>query len=80
LKPTERKLSKAYAVNELRKAIYKWYKDGYPRVTNITRRLLEFWFEEDHKLGSGLFEFWFCQGEATKTLIYVYEVMKKRNF
>ncbi len=26
------------------------------------------------------FEFWFCQREAIETLIYVYEVMKKRNF
>jgi len=26
------------------------------------------------------FEFWFCQKEAIETLIYVYEVMKKRNF
>ena len=80
LKPTERRPSKAYLVNELRKAVYKWREDGYPGVTDTTRRLLKFWFEEDHKLDGELFHFWFCQREAIETLIYVYEVMKKRNF
>ena len=80
LKPMERRPSKAYLVNELRKVVYTWRKDGYPRVTNTTRRLLQFWFEEDHKLNGDVFQFWFCQREAIETLIYVYEVMKKRNF
>lgn len=80
LKPTERRSSKAYLVNGLRKAVYKWREDGYPGVTDTTRRLLKFWFEEDHKLDGELFHFWFCQREAIETLIYVYEVMKKRNF
>jgi len=80
LKPAERRPSKAYLVNELRKAVYKWREDGYPGVTDTTRRLLKFWFEEDHKLDGELFHFWFCQREAIETLIYVYEVMKKRNF
>ncbi len=80
LKPTERRPSKAYLVNELRKAVYKWREDGYPGVTNTTKRLLQFWFGEDHKLDGEIFQFWFCQREAIETLLYVYEVMKKRNF
>jgi len=80
LNPAERRPSKAYLVNELRKAVYKWREDGYLGVTDTTRRLLQFWFEEDHKLDGELFKFWFCQREAIETLIYVYEVMKKRNF
>ncbi len=80
LKPPERRPSKAYLVNELRKAVYKWREDCYPGVTDTTRRLLKFWFEEDHKLDDELFHFWFCQREGIETLIYVYEVMKKRNF
>jgi len=75
-----RRPSKAYLVNELRKAVYKWRDEGYPGVTNTTRRLLQFWFKEDHRLDGGLFRFWFCQREAIETLIYVYEVMKKRTF
>ena len=80
LNPAERTPSKAYLVNELRKAVYKWREDGYPGITDTTRELLQFWFEEDHKLDGELFKFWFCQREAIETLIYVYGVMKKRNF
>ena len=80
LNPTERRSSKAYLVNELRKAVYKWREDGYPGITDTTRELLQFWFEEDHKLDGELFKLWFCQREAIETLIYVYGVMKKRNF
>lgn len=80
LHPEQRRPSKAYLVNELRKAVYTWREEGYPKVTPTTKRLLQFWFEEDHLVGKELFQFWFCQREAIETLIYVYEVMKKRNF
>jgi len=80
LKPTERRPSKAYLVNELRKAVFTWREEGYPNTTDTTRSLLQFWFKEDHIVDNEPFEFWFCQREAIETLIYVYEVMKKRNF
>ncbi|MEM3318788.1 MAG: DEAD/DEAH box helicase family protein, partial [Thermoplasmatales archaeon] len=80
LHPEQRPPSNAYLVNELRKAVYTWREHGYPNVTPTTKRLLQFWFEEDHLLGKEPFQFWFCQREAIETLIYVYEVMKKRNF
>ncbi|MCD5417160.1 DEAD/DEAH box helicase family protein [Candidatus Bipolaricaulota bacterium] len=80
LNPSQRRPSKAYLVNELRKAVFTWREDGYPKATDTTRWLLRFWFEEDHITDGELFEFWFCQREAIETLVYVYEVMKKRNF
>ncbi len=80
LHPEQRSSSKAYLANEFRKAVYAWREEGYPNVTPTTKRLLQFWFEEDHLLEKELFQFWFCQREAIETLIYVYEVMKKRNF
>ncbi|RLL85438.1 hypothetical protein CN13_07535 [Petrotoga sp. HKA.pet.4.5] len=80
LQPEQRRPSKAYLVNELRKAVYTWREEGYPKVTPTTKRLLQFWFEEDHLVEKELFQFWFCQREAIETLIYVYEVMKKRDF
>ena len=80
LHPDQRRPSKAYLANELRKAVYTWREHGYPNVTPTTKRLLQFWFEEDHLLENEPFKFWFCQREAIETLIYVYEVMKKRNF
>lgn len=80
LHPDKRRQSKAYLVNELRKAVYSWREQDYPYVTPTTKRLLQFWFKEDHNVNKEPFEFWFCQREAIETLIYVYEVMKKRNF
>lgn len=105
LNPNQRHPSKAYLVNELRKAVFTWRNEGYPGVTPTTRRLLQFWFEEEHlieaasseqqvtregrnkslythysPLTTELFQFWFCQREAIETLVYVYDVMKKRNF
>jgi len=80
LHPEQRRPSKAYLANALREAIYAWRKEGYPNTTPTTNRLLRYWFEEDHALKEGPFVFWFCQREAIETLIYVYEVMKKRNF
>lgn len=80
LHPDQRRPSKAYLVNELRKAVFTWRKQGYPNTTSATKRLLQFWFKEDHLLEKEPFNFWFCQREAIETLIYVYEVIKKRNF
>jgi len=80
LQPEQRLPSKAYLVNELRKAVFTWREEGYLSITDTTRRLLQFWFSEDHIVDGEPFEFWFCQREAIETLIYVYEVMKKRNF
>jgi len=80
LNPEQRRPSKAYLVNELRKAVFTWRNEGYPRVTPTTKRLLQFWFGEEHIVDGEPFQFWFCQREAVETLIYVYEVMKKGNF
>ena len=80
LYPDQRQPSKAYLVNALRKAVFTWRNQGYPGTTPTTKRLLQFWFYEDHTVNNEPFEFWFCQREAIETLIYVYEVMKKRNF
>jgi type III restriction enzyme len=80
LHPEQRRPSKAYLANPLREAVYAWRQEDYPNTTPTTKRLMRFWFEEDHALQEGPFVFWFCQREAIETLIYVYEVMKKRNF
>lgn len=80
LHPTKRKLSKAYLVNKLREVVYSWREQGYPEVTPTTKRLLQFWFEEDHIIDGELFEFWFAQREAIETLIYIKEVLKNKNF
>jgi len=85
LNPGKRRPSKAYLVDKLREAVFSWREQGYPGVTSTTRRLLQFWFEEDHEIENNdgekeLFEFWFAQREAIETLIYVKEVLKNKNF
>lgn len=83
LAPRQRRPSKCYLVNKLREAVYNWRQQRYPGVTETTKRLLQFWFNEDHIIeedGNELFGFWFCQREAIETLIYVFEVLKKRKF
>ncbi|MGC8979027.1 DEAD/DEAH box helicase family protein [Caldisericum sp.] len=80
LNPSQRKPSKAYLVNKLREAVFSWREQGYPGVTPTTKRLLQFWFEEDHIVDEEPFEFWFAQREAIETLIYIKEVLKNKNF
>ena len=80
LLPQNRDKSKAYLVNKLRLAVKEWRDSGYPNATTTTKRLLDFWFNEDHIVNNEKFEFWYAQRESIETLIYVYEVMKKRRF
>jgi len=72
--------SKTYLSNRLRSAITTWRESGYQGATPTTQRLLQYWFAEDHLLFDEPFSYWSCQREAIETLIYVYEVLKKRNF
>jgi type III restriction enzyme len=78
LHPYQRNKSQTYLVNKIREAVYNWREGNYPNTTNTTKRLLEFWFKEDHIVDGKPFKFWFAQREAIETLIYVYEVLKKR--
>ena len=67
--PYARFPSEAVCVNNLRLEIKKWREEGYPDVTETTRYLLNFWFEQPRDK-----VFWFSQREAIETLIYLYEV------
>ena len=80
LLPQNRDKSKAYLVNKLRLAVKEWRDSGYPNTTATTKRLLNFWFNEDHVVNNEKFEFWYAQRESIETLIYVYEVLKERSF
>lgn len=76
----KRDKSKCYLVNKLRMAVNQWRDAGYPGTTNTTKKLLNYWFNEDHYLDGEKFEFWYAQRESIEALIYVYEVMKRRTF
>ncbi|PSR24873.1 MAG: type III restriction endonuclease subunit R [Sulfobacillus thermosulfidooxidans] len=55
-------------VNQIRLRVKAWRESGYPGVTSMTRRLLEYWHdpERDQRL-------FFAQLEAVETLIWLME-------
>ena len=57
-------------VNLIRPRVKAWREAGYPGVTGVTKRLLEYWTDAEE------FEtrrFFFCQLEAAETLIWLEE-------
>jgi len=58
-------------VNKIRPRVKEWKGKGYPNITGITRKLLEYW----HKVSGpaeGQHLFW-CQLEAVETAIWLSE-------
>ena len=79
--PTQHRPAAAYLVSRLRQVVDGWRAQGYPGVSDTTRRLLTYWFFEDHRSPDGKpFGYYFCQREALETLIYCYEVAQARSF
>lgn len=70
----------APAVTGVRRAVAEWRGDGYAGITDTTRTLLEWWFPKDgHRRGGGrVFRYHPFQRDAIETLIYLYEVARKR--
>jgi type III restriction enzyme len=67
-------------VNDLRDELRNW-RNGSPAYTgtsNVTRRLLEWWFERDEERKAERKRFFFCQREAVEAVIYLYEVKNKQ--
>jgi len=72
-----RRPSKTLLVEQLRKEVDEWRENDYPGICGTTRRLLDWWFQEEHYLPDGTrFQFYFCQREAIETIIYLYEIKK----
>lgn len=70
-----------HLVDGLRAAVDAWRANGYPGASDTTRRLLRFWFEEDHRRPSGEpFRFFYCQREAAETFIYLSEIKRAASF
>ena len=68
-------------VPKIRAAVDAWREQGYPGASEVTRRLFEYWFEEDHDVPAFPvpFRYYFCQREAIETAIYLYEVRQLRS-
>jgi type III restriction enzyme len=74
--PDRRKPSEGtYAVNGVRARVDAWRAQDYPGASATSRRLLGFWFADEHRFDDGRpFRFYFCQREAVETLIYLTEI------
>ena len=58
----------------------RWEETNYKGTTPITKRLLQYWFYEEHFLEQDLvFGYWRCQREAIEAIIYCYEVLGVRD-
>lgn len=70
-----RRVSKTMLVPGIRDAVDVWRADGYPGASAVTRRLFEYWFDEDHALpGGGFFRYYYCQREAVETVVYLHDI------
>lgn len=74
------RITTAPCVPAIREAVSQWREDNYPGITKTTRILLNYWFKTDHRLPGGRkFAYHYSQQEAMETLIYLYEVARKRS-
>jgi type III restriction enzyme len=76
-----RRPSQLLLVPKIRAALGAWREHGYPGASDVTRRLFEYWFEEDHELpGFPVpFRYYFCQREAIETLVWLVEIAGHRD-
>ncbi len=76
-----RRPSRLLLVPKVRDAVDAWRDGGYRGASDVTRRLLDYWFEEDHEV-AGFdvpFRYYFCQREAIETLIWLVEISGHRD-
>ena len=76
-----RRPSKLLLVPKIREQVDTWRESGYEGASDVTRRLFEYWFEEDHEVpGFGVpFRYYFCQREAIETLAWLVEIAGQRD-
>jgi len=68
-------LRTAPCVPLIRQEVKQWQATGYMGISATTRRLLAWWFKNDHRLPTGnQFRYHTAQREAIETLIYLHEV------
>ena len=69
---TQDRIEENKFINDVRARVALWRQGGYPGITKVSSRLLEYWQspERERKL-------FFCQIEALETAIYVREAARK---
>ena len=76
-----RRPSHLLLVPKVRDAVNAWREGGYGGASDVTRRLFDYWFEEDHTVPDFdvPFRYYFCQREAIETLAWLVEVSGQRD-
>lgn len=76
-----RRPSELLLISKIRAAVDAWRDGGYQGASEVTGRLFEYWFEEDHAVpGYDVpFRYYFCQREAIETLVWLVEVAGQRD-
>lgn len=76
-----RRPSKLLLVPKIRSVVDEWREQGYPGASDVTRRLFEYWFDEDHEVADFPvpFRYYFCQREAIETLVWLIEIAGERD-
>ena len=71
-----RRPSNLLLVPKIRRAVDAWRNSGYEGASEVSRRLFEYWFEEDHEVAGfdAPFRYYFCQREAIETLVWLLEI------
>lgn len=71
-----RRPSNLLLIPGLREAVDAWRAGGYEGVSEITQRLFQYWFDQDHQVPAfGTLRYHFAQREAIETLAYIVEVL-----
>lgn len=76
-----RRPSRLLLVPKLREQVSAWRASGYQGASDVTSRLFEYWFQEDHEVAAFNvpFRYYFCQREAMETLAWLVEIGGERD-
>jgi type III restriction enzyme len=66
-------------VYKIRLAVAKWRDENYAGVSDTTKSLLNFWFNQEHLIGQTKFSFFFSQREAIESIVYLYEIANAKD-
>jgi len=71
-------------VHKIRKEVKDWRDSNYAGASNISKALLNWWFNTEHIVPKSdgtmvEFKYYFAQREAVETVIYLYEVAKVKD-
>ncbi len=71
-----RRPSDLLLIDKIRQSVDTWRDGGYPGASEVSLRLFDHWFEQDHEVdGFDVpFRYYFCQREAIESLIWLVEV------